>query len=753
MGTTDQILALFRRQKPTPDAVNGNFSPIEDGELSKLLLLRHSDPHSILGAHVNDRGVIFRAFRPDANRVELLVDSEAPREMKERPETGLFETLVEGWREIPPYKLEVHYPGDYEVTIRPPYSFPPTVGEMDLYLWRENKHERIWDKMGAHVREVNGVSGVAFAVWAPNAVGVSVVGNFNSWDGRLDMMRLLGSSGVWEIFIPSLNVGAIYKYEIRAADGSIAMKSDPFAQAMECPPATASKVCQSNYKFEDVDWMAARANQNPLRAPMAIYEMHLGSWRRVPEESNRPLTYRELADELPDYLSDMGFTHVEFLPVMEHPFAGSWGYETTGYYSPTARYGSPDDLRHLIDRLHQRGIGVILDWVPAHFPTDSFSLGRFDGSALYEHIDPRQGFHPEWNTYIFNFARDEVRSFLLGSAHYWLEDFHADGLRVDAVSSMLYLDYGRKTGEWIPNEHGGNENLAAVEFLKELNQQVYRRHPGVSMIAEESTAWPGVSRPIYVGGLGFGFKWDMGWMHDTLEYFSKDPIHRRFYHRDLTFGLMYSWSENFVLPLSHDEVVYGKRALLDKMAGDRWQKFANLRTLLAYMWARSGKKILFMGGEFGQWREWNHDASLDWHLLAERDHHGLQDLVRDLNRVYRSQPALWEADHDPAGFQWIDPSNSDENVIAFVRSAPSSGQHLICVCNFSPVVRKKYRLGVPKSGLYREVLNTDSELYGGSNQGNAGAVVADEIGWHAFPNSISLTLPPLATLWLVPAGD
>ncbi|MGA9722609.1 MAG: 1,4-alpha-glucan branching protein GlgB, partial [Candidatus Binatus sp.] len=565
--------------------------------------------------------------------------------------------------------------------------------------------------------------------------------------------RMLGNSGVWEIFIPDLAAGTNYKFEIHTKSAELTIKSDPFAIATQCPPATASRVYHTDYSFHDDAWMSARSSGDPLRKPVAVYEMHLGSWRRVPEEGNRPLSYRELATQLVDYLSEAGFTHVEFLPVMEHPFTGSWGYETTGYYAPTARYGAPDDFRHLVDCLHQNGIGVILDWAPAHFPTDAFGLGRFDGSALYEHIDPRQGFHPEWNTFIFNFGRDEVRSFLLGSAKYWLEEFHADGIRVDAVSSMLYLDYGRKNSEWIPNIHGGNENLEAISFLKELNRQIYARYPGVMMIAEESTAWPAVSRPLYVGGLGFGFKWDMGWMHDTLDYFDKAPIYRRFHHRDLTFGFVYAWSENFMLPLSHDEVVYGKRSLLDKMPGDRWQKFANLRSLFGYMWARPGKKILFMGGEFGQWREWNHDASLDWHLLDEPDHRGLQSLIRDLNRIYRAEPALWEADHQPAGFQWIDANNSDENVIAFMRIAPSSGRKLICVCNFAPVVRKGYRVGVPASGLYREILNSDSAQYGGSNQGNAGAVTAQQIPWHGLPHSLSLTLPPLATVWFeVPAA-
>ena len=455
-----------------------------------------------------------------------------------------------------------------------------------------------------------------------------------------------------------------------------------------------------------------------------------------------------MASQLGDYVADLGFTHVELMPVMEHPFAGSWGYQVTGYFAPTARFGTPDDFRYLIDSLHQHGIGVILDWVPAHFPTDAFSLGRFDGTALYEHLDPRKGFQPEWNTYVFNFARDEVRTFLLASAHNWLAEYHADGIRVDAVSSMLYLDYGRRSGEWIPNEHGGRENLDAISFLQELNRQAYRQHPGVAMIAEESTAWPGVSRPVYLGGLGFGFKWDMGWMHDTLDYFSLDPIFRRYHHRDLTFGLMYAWSENFVLPLSHDEVVYGKRSLLDKMPGDRWRKFANLRALYAYMWARSGKKLLFMGGEFGQWREWNHDASLDWQLLEEADHRGLQSLVRDLNRLYRAEPALWEADTEARGFQWIDANNADENIIAFMRIAPSSGRRIVCLCNFSPVVRESYRIGVPMGGTYREILNTDSEIYGGSNVGNAGAVTAQNSRSHGFPFSLTLRLPPLGVIWL-----
>ncbi len=730
------------------NAVRDEFSKIPKDDLTRLLALRHSDPHSILGAHPTSRGVIVRAFRPGAERVNLIVDGEPPRPMRARPELGLFEVLVENKREVFPYRLEVLFPAGHAITTRSAYAFMPTLGELDVYLLAEQRHEHAYEKLGAHVREVQGVVGVAFAVWAPNAAGVSVVGDFNGWDGRLNMMRMLGSSGIWEIFVPDLMPGTRYKYEIRTRDGALMLKTDPFATWMEVPPGTASIVYRVIQPFTDEDWIKHRATRDALRSPISIYEVHLGSWRRVPAEGNRSLTYREMAHELGDYVTDLGFTHVELMPVMEHPFAGSWGYQVTGYFAPTARFGTPDDFRYLIDSLHSRGIGVILDWVPAHFPTDAFSLARFDGTALYEHLDPRSGFQPEWNTYIFNFARDEVRTFLLASAHNWLSQYHADGLRVDAVSAMLYLDYGRRAGEWIPNEHGGRENLAAISFLQELNRQAYLRHPGVLMIAEESTAWPGVSRPVYAGGLGFGFKWDMGWMHDTLDYFSLDPIFRRYHHRDLTFGLMYAYSENFVLPLSHDEVVYGKRSLLDKMPGDRWRKFANLRALYAYMWARSGKKLLFMGGEFGQWREWNHDSSLDWQLLEEADHRGMQSLVRDLNRLYRAEPALWEADTDPKGFQWIDANNADENVIAFMRIAPSSGRRIVCLCNFSPVVREGYRIGAPVGGAYREILNSDSAIYGGSNVGNAGAVIAENSPSHGMPFSLTLRLPPLGVLWL-----
>ncbi len=715
-------------------------------DLARLLALRHHDPHSILGAHPTPDGVIVRACRPDADRVALLIDGERPRQMGAWGD-GLFDLLVRDRREVFPYRLEVHYPHGATFTIREPYCFAPTVGELDQHLWNEGRHRRAYDHLGAHARELNGIPGVAFAVWAPTAAGVSVVGDFNDWDGRLHMMRVLGSSGIWELFIPDVEPGTRYKFEIRTRDRRILLKADPFAFEMETPPQSAAVITIANHRFADGDWLAARARANPYRDHLSIYEVHLGSWRRVPEEKSRPLTYRELAPALAEYVGALGFTHVQFMPVMEHPFMGSWGYQVTGYFAPTRRYGTPDDFRYLVDYLHRSGIGVILDWVPGHFPQDYFSLGRFDGTALYEHLDPRKGEHPEWGTFIFNFGRNEVRNFLLASADYWLDSFHADGLRVDAVSSMLYLDYARHNHDWLPNIHGGNENLEAISFIRELNEETHSRHPGVMMIAEESTAWPAVSRPIHLGGLGFGFKWDMGWMHDTLEYFSKDPVHRRYHHRDLTFGFLYAWTENFILPLSHDEVVHGKRSLLSKMPGDAWQRFANLRALYGYMWARPGKKILFMGGEFGQWREWNHDESLDWHLLEYAPHRGLQTLVRDLNRLYRDEPALHEGDCEPAGFQWIDANDADDNVISFLRIAPSSGRKLVCVCNFSPVVRRGFRIGAPARGLYREVLNTDSAVYGGSNVGNAGGVHSEDLPWHGQPFSLSLTLPPLAVVY------
>jgi len=717
------------------------------GEIKALLELRHADPHTLLGPHQLNHSVVVRALRPDADQVIVIPDDGAPQPMRPYPRGGLFETRVTNRTRLN-YRLELHSAGGAVSTIHDPYAFAPTLGELDLYLINSGRDERTYQKLGAHAIEHAGVQGVAFAVWAPNAAGVSVVGDFNHWDGRIHQMRTLGNSGIWELFIPELAPGACYKFELRTRGGGPPMlKTDPYAAAMEVPPRTGSVVYAPAHRFDDREWLERRAKADPYRSPMSIYEVHLGSWRRDPAAPQHQLSYRELAPMLADYVGEMGFTHVELLPVMEHPFTGSWGYQVSGYFAPSARWGSPDDFAFLVDHLHRRGIGVLLDWVPAHFPKDDFSLGRFDGTALYEHLDPRQGEHPDWGTYIFNYGRAEVRAFLIASALKWLGEYHADGLRVDAVASMLYLDYARRAGEWIPNRFGGRENLDAVEFIRQLNETVYRLNPGVAMVAEESTAWGAVSRPTYLGGLGFGFKWDMGWMHDTLHYFSQDPVHRRFHHHDLTFGFLYAWTENFILPLSHDEVVHGKSAMLSKMPGDRLQQFANLRALYGYMWAHPGKKLLFMGSEFGQWREWHNEESLDWHLCQYDEHRGLQSLVRDLNRVYRDEPALWEGDIEPAGFRWVDLQNADENVIAFLRIAPQSGRRILCVCNFSPVVRRRYRVGAPAAGAYREILNTDSLYYAGGNLGNGGAVMAEPIPWHGLDFSLRLTLPPLATMW------
>jgi 1,4-alpha-glucan branching enzyme len=579
---------------------------------------------------------------------------------------------------------------------------------------------------------------------------VSVVGDFNLWDGRLHPMRSLGSSGIWELFVPGLTDGDHYKFELRTQTGEIRLKADPVAFATEIPPKNASIVFRSTHDWQDEEWMERRPERDDLRGPVSIYEVHLGSWRRRVDD-NSPLGYCELAEELADYATDMGFTHVELLPVMEHPFSGSWGYQVTGYFGPTSRFGSPDEFRAFVDRLHQRGIGVILDWVPAHFPRDDWALARFDGTALYEHEDPRRGSHPDWGTLVFNYGRNEVRNFLLANALFWLREYHADGLRVDAVASMLYLDYSREEGQWVPNQYGGNEDLDAVSFLKELNELVHGREPGTLSIAEESTAWPAVSRPTYLGGLGFGFKWNMGWMHDTLDYFQRDPIYRRFHHHQLTFALMYAFSENFVLPLSHDEVVHGKGSLLAKMPGDRWQKFANLRALYGYMWAHPGKKLLFMGGELGQEAEWSEERSVDWHLLEQADHAGVQSLVRDLNRIYKEHPAFWEVDFEPSGFQWLEANDASANVLAFARWSRDGGDVVVCALNLSPVPRDRYRLGMPQAGRWVEALNTDSTYYGGSDVGNLGGVEAEEQPWHDQPYSAEVTLPPLGAVWLVPA--
>ncbi|HWP90587.1 MAG TPA: 1,4-alpha-glucan branching protein GlgB [Thermodesulfobacteriota bacterium] len=621
--------------------------------------------------------------------------------------------------------------------------------EHDIYLFKEGSHFRLYDKLGSHPTVVDDRQGTYFAVWAPNAERVSVIGEFNGWnqdsnllDGRWD------GSGIWEGFIPGIEKGTVYKYHVASKYNRYSVdKADPFAFYSETPPKTASRVWEMNYEWNDHDWMKNRGKHNALNAPFSIYEVHLGSWRRIPEDGNRYLNYREMAHYLADYVKDMGFTHVEFLPVMEHPFYGSWGYETLGYFSPTSRYGTPEDFMYLVDYLHQNGIGVILDWVPSHFPGDEHGLVYFDGTHLYEHADPKKGFHPEWNSYIFNHGRNEVRAFLISSALFWLDKYHVDGLRVDAVASMLYLDYGRNEGEWIPNQYGGRESIEAISFIKRFNEAVYGEHPGVQTIAEESTAWPMVSRPVYVGGLGFGMKWNMGWMHDTLDYFSMDSIYRKYHQNQLTFSIWYAFYENFVLPLSHDEVVYGKGSLVGKMPGDDWQKMANLRALYGYMYGHPGKKLLFMGGEFGQWNEWYHETSLDWHLLEYPPHQGIQNWVRDLNHFYKTEPALYELDFSIDGFQWIDFRDSEQSIISFIRKARNNDDVILVVCNFTPVPRYNYRVGVPRGGFWREALNSDSRIYGGSGHGNLGGVEATPVPSHQRYYSISLTLPPLGVLF------
>ncbi len=618
----------------------------------------------------------------------------------------------------------------------------------DLFLFNEGSHYRLYEKLGAHVQTVQGVEGTHFAVWAPNARQVSVTGEFNDWDKTSHALRPRGQSGIWEGFVPGVAKGTIYKYYIVSHNrGYHVEKADPFAFYDETPPKTASIVWDLEYGWGDQEWMEKRRTHNALDAPISIYEVHLGSWRRVSEEGNRYLSYRELAAKLSEYVREVGFTHVEFLPVMEHPFYGSWGYQSTGYFAPTSRYGTPQDFMYLVDYLHQHDIGVILDWVPSHFPNDEHGLGYFDGTHLYEHGDPRQGVHPDWNSLIFNYGRHEVRSFLLSSALFWLDKYHGDGLRIDAVASMLYLDYGRKKGEWVPNQYGGREDLEAIAFLRRLNEAIYQEKPDVQTIAEESTAWPMVSRPTYVGGLGFGLKWDMGWMHDMLQYITKDPVYRKYHHSNLTFRLLYAFFENFMLPLSHDEVTHGKSSLLGKMPGDDWQKFANLRLLLGYMYAQPGKKLLFMGGEFGQWREWMHDEDLEWYLLQYLPHSGLQRWVSDLNRSYRRQPALYELEFEHAGFEWIDCSDVEQSTISFIRKGRARGDIIAVVCNFTPVTHFSYRIGVPQAGFWTELLNSDAKEYGGSGQGNQGGVEAAPIPYHGRSHSLTITLPPLAAVY------
>jgi 1,4-alpha-glucan branching enzyme len=714
----------------------------------------HGDPFGVLGPHPGPNGsVTVRAFLPGAREVSVVpADSSDARSLERIDPAGLWEGVVPGTWPLS-YRLRVSDGHAEGIEIEDPYRFPPALTDYDLHLLSEGTHYRIYERLGAHPLELEGVRGILFAVWAPNARRVSVVGDWNWWDGRRHPMRLHPANGVWELFAPGVEEGARYKFEILARSGEpIAQKSDPYAVAFEPDhPRTAAAVYDlRGYRWDDEEWMSARAGRQHMAAPISVYEVHLGSWRRVPAEGHRFLTYGELARDLAAYVSEMGFTHVELLPVMEHPFYGSWGYQTIGYYAPTRRYGMPKDFMAFVDAFHQRGIGVLLDWVPAHFPQDPHGLAYFDGTYLYEHADPRLREHPDWGTRVFNYGRREVANFLHGSALYWLERYHADGLRVDAVASMLYLDYSRKAGEWRPNIYGGRENLEAVAFTKRMNELIYGMNPGVITLAEESTAWPQVSRPVYLGGLGFGLKWNMGWMHDVLSYIAHDPVHRKYHHNLLTFGILYAWSENFMLPLSHDEVVHGKGSLLRRMPGDDWQRFANLRLLYAFMWAHPGKKLLFMGGEFGQVNEWNHEASLDWHLLEQGPYHrGVQRLVADLNRLYRSAPPLYEIDFEPAGFQWMDCNDTEHSTLSFVRFA-RNGDLLLCVYNFTPLPRIGYRVGVPASGDYAEVLNTDGAVYGGSNLGNGGMISSEPIPWHGQPYSARLTLPPLGAVWFRP---
>ncbi len=715
------------------------------GEIDAIVAGTSHDPHAVLGAHPGPDGVVVRVLRPLARTVAVVLD-DGRRYPARHLHQGVF-TVTLPVTQVPGYRLAVSYPGPdggdgAETVTDDPYRFLPTLGEVDLHLIGEGRHEELWRVLGAHVQSVGGVTGTSFAVWAPNARGVRVIGDFNHWDGRGHPMRSLGGAGVWELFVPGAGDGTRYKYEICGRDGRWLRKADPMASLAEQPPATASVVFTSAYQWGDADWLDRRARAEPSRQPFSVYEVHLGSWRPG-------LSYRQLAEELTAYVTDLGFTHVEFLPVAEHPFGGSWGYQVTSYYAPTSRFGSPDEFRHLVDRLHRAGIGVILDWVPAHFPRDDWALARIDGTPLYEHADPRRGEHPDWGTLIFDFGRPEVRNFLVANALCWLEDFHVDGLRVDAVASMLYLDYSRADGQWAPNVRGGRENLDAVSFLQEVNATCYRRVPGIMMIAEESTAWPGVTRPVHLGGLGFGFKWNLGWMHDTLGYLSHDPVFRHYHHNEITFSLMYAFSENYLLPLSHDEVVHGKGSLLGKMPGDEWRRFAGLRSLLAYMWAHPGKQLLFMGGEFGQGSEWSAERGLDWWVLDHEQHAGVQRLVRDLNRCYTGQPPLWALDSSPDGFGWIDANDASGNVLSFLRFSGDGGV-LACVANFAGHPHNSYRVGLPRPGRWREVINTDGYEYGGSGVGNLGAVEATAAPWHGQPASATIRLPPLGVLWLAP---
>ncbi|MBN2809245.1 MAG: 1,4-alpha-glucan branching protein GlgB [Deltaproteobacteria bacterium] len=718
-------------------------------EIKRLVEGRHHNPHSILGCHpLENRHQVIRAWHPQAVSVDFICGTAkiSPQPMSRIDEAGLFALLIKD-QSPSPYKFIFHFADGSSWITLDPYAFSPTLGELDLYLISEGRHQRLYDHLGAHPLKRNGIDGVAFALWAPNAERVSVVGDFNQWDGLRNPLRSLGSSGIWEIFIPELPLGTIYKYEIRTPSGDLRLKTDPLAFMMELRPQNASKVFdQTRFTWDDAHWQKNRIVHQKKEAPLVIYEVHLGSWKRCTEENNRSLTYRELAPQLVSHVKELGFTHIELLPVSEYPFDGSWGYQVSGYYAPTSRYGNPDDFKFFVDYCHQHEIGVILDWVPAHFPKDDFSLRLFDGSALYEHADPRLGEHPDWGTLIFNFGRPEVANFLIANAHFWFDYYHVDGLRVDAVASMLYLDYSRKEGQWLPNYLGGRENLEAIAFLRELNSNIEKLYPDRLMIAEESTSWPGVSRPTGLGGLGFHHKWNMGWMNDTLDFFAIDPLYRSYHHNQITFSIMYAFSEHFLLPFSHDEVVHGKGSLLTKMPGDDWQKFANLRLLLSYQFTHPGKKLLFMGTEIASDKEWNFAASLDWHLL---DHDaGRQKFFlfcRDLIQLYRRLPALWEKDDDDDGFAWIDCHDHRNSILIYQRRG-TEGKPVICIINLTPLTHNHYRIGLPGAGEYREIFNSDAALYGGSNQGNQGRILAEEFPFHNLPASASLTIPPLAAL-------
>jgi 1,4-alpha-glucan branching enzyme len=705
----------------------------------------HGDPFSFLGMHQSEGGTVVRVFLPGARAVEIVSrEGVAIGTLERIHPDGLFAGPV---RQSVPYRLRVAWEDGVEAEVEDPYRYPGVLGDQDLYLLGEGNHLGLYERLGAHPMELEGVAGTSFAVWAPNARRVSVVGAFNFWDGRRHAMRK-HPGGVWEIFIPDVREGDVYKYEILGPNGELLpLKTDPLGFRAEKLPGTASIVHDpTRFEWDDEAWMQGREGRNALDAPMAIYEVHLGSWRRNPDGSY--YTYDQLAEELVPYVAEMGYTHVEFLPPTEHPFDGSWGYQPLGLFAPTSRFGTPDDFKRLVDAFHRGGIGVFIDWVPAHFPEDSHGLALFDGTHLYDHADPRQGRHPDWGTLVFNYGRPEVRNYLLSNALFWLSEYHIDGLRVDAVASMLYLDYSREPGEWIPNVHGGNENLEAVSFLQRTNEVVFGRHAGATTLAEESTAWPMVSRPTSVGGLGFGYKWNMGWMHDSLQYMSEDSINRRYHHNEITFSLAYAFGENFVLPLSHDEVVHGKRSLIEKMPGDEWQKFANLRAYYGFMYAHPGKQLLFMGGEIAQRREWNHDTALDWHLLEETPHVGVQALIKDLNDLYSTTPALYEVDFEPAGFGWIAGGDIENSVVSFLRRGDAEEELAIVVCNFTPVVRHDYRIGVPEAAAYEEALNTDDARYGGSGVGNGGRITTERVQAHGREHSLSLTLPPLATIIL-----